>query len=283
VSCPIDGVGIIIERCYCYAEPFVEFLFNHGINGFGLRYKVPHGSPDLLVIERNARAIIAVTDSWTTSPSVTVATGFAQGTVLKDHSGAFSGTRTVGAGGMVEVTAASCDGTAGNGRRCYAIWGPESVPGYTKTPRSTTQEWEMSDDLGDSHPLSLQQGGRLPRNSVETRTAGRIFVEAGRPVSYLVYLSDHLNAVAIELYKDNVLLHTASNKLDFGGSYTPDYTGWMTIKARNDDVSSPGQTVWLVMTYRPPADVVTSQYDTKSPPGGGDWDLYKRILANRKL
>ena len=89
---------------------------------------------------------------------------------------------------MVEVTAASCDGTAGNGRRCYAIWGPESVPGFTKTPRSTTQEWEMSDDLGDSHPLSLQQGGRLPRNSVETRTAGRIFVEAGRPVSYTVGL-----------------------------------------------------------------------------------------------
>ena len=98
-----------------------------------------------------------------------------------------------------------------------------------------------------------------------------------------MYLSDHLNAVAIELYKDNVLLHTASNKLDFSGSYTPDYTGWMTVKTRNDDVSSPGQTVWLVMTYRPPADVVTSQYDTKSPPGGGDWDLYKRILANRKL
>ena len=94
------------------------------------------------------------------------------------------------------------------------------------TPRPTTQEWELNDDLGDSHPLSLQQGGKLTANSIETRTAGRIFVSASSPVTYQVFLSDVKNSVTLELYKDAVMVHSNADTINFTGTYTPDFTGW---------------------------------------------------------
>ena len=188
-------------------------------------YKVPHASPDLLVIERSARAIIGITDSWTIWQTQTVTTDFPSGTVLKDHSGATIETVTV-SGGMVTIKVPPCDGSAIGGRRCYAVWGPVDPPGFTMTPRKTTQEWELNDDLGDSHPLSLQQGGKLPANSIETRTAGRIFVAASSPVTYQVYLSDVSNSVTIELHRDTTLVDSNANSANFNGTYTPDFTGW---------------------------------------------------------
>ena len=244
-------------------------------------YKVRHGSADLLVIERSGKAVVAVTDSWTGSNSASVATDFPAGTVLKDYSGAFAGTQTVGAGGTVDIPAASCDGTALNGRRCYSIWAPESVAGYSLTPRPTTQEWEMADDLGDSHPLSLQQGGQLPAGSVETRTAGRIFVQAASSVTYKVYLSTSLHAATVEFYdQGGAVVHAAGDQLNFNGTFVADATGWLTVKARNSDATSPGQVVWLVVTYLPPATLRTAAYDTRSP-SGHDWQLYHRVLSQR--
>lgn len=186
-------------------------------------YKVPHGSADLLVIERSARAIIGVTDSWTVWQTVTIGTDFPAGTVLKDHSGATAETVTVSGDKTVTIKVPPCNGEAPGGRRCYAIWGPLTPPGYTPSVRSTTQEWEMADDLGDSHPLSLQQGGKLPANSVETRTVGKIFVASSSPVNYQLYLSDSLNGVTIELYNDNTLVDSGS---EVTGTYTPNFTGW---------------------------------------------------------
>jgi alpha-amylase len=82
----------------------------------------------------------------------------------------------------------------------------------------------MADDLGDSHPLSLQQGGQLPPYSVETRTVGKIFVAASSPVTFYLFLSDSLNGVTVELYNDNTLVHSESPIVT--GTYTPNFTGW---------------------------------------------------------
>jgi len=188
-------------------------------------YKVPHGSGDLLVIERSARAIIGITDSWTNWQTQMVTTDFPSGTVLKDHSGATIETVTV-SGGTVTIKVPPCDGSAIGGRRCYAVWGPVDPPGFKMTPRPTTQEWELNDDLGDSHPLSLQQGGKLPANSIETRTAGRIFVSASSPVTYQVFLSDVQNSVTLELYRDASMVHSDADTINFTGTFTPDFTGW---------------------------------------------------------
>uniref|UniRef100_A0A0P6H704 Uncharacterized protein n=1 Tax=Daphnia magna TaxID=35525 RepID=A0A0P6H704_9CRUS len=190
-------------------------------------YKVPYSSGDLLVIERSAKAIIGITDSWTVWQTATVATDFPAGTVLKDHSGATVETATVGGDRKVTIKVPPCNGEALGGRRCYAIWGPLTPPGYTPAQRETTQEWEMADDLGDSHPLSLQQGGKLPANSIETRTVGRIFVAASSPVTFYLFLSDSLNPVTVELYNENALVHSESPSTQ--GSYTPNFTGWYSI------------------------------------------------------
>ncbi|EFX77149.1 hypothetical protein DAPPUDRAFT_305927 [Daphnia pulex] len=238
-------------------------------------YKVPHGSGDLLVIERSGKAIIGVTDSWTAWQTVTIGTDFPAGTVLKDHSGATVETATVGGDKTVTIKVPPCNGEALNGRRCYAIWGPLTPPGYTANVRETTQEWEMADDLGDSHPLSLQQGGQLPAYSVETRTVGKIFVAASSPVTFYLFLSDSLNGVTVELYNDQTLVHSESPSVT--GSYTPNFTGWLTIKVRNTEATSPGQIVWVVMTYKPPAQVTTDLFDSKLN-ATGDWDLYHRMV-----
>ena len=157
-----------------------------------------------------------------------------QGTVLKDYSGATLETATVEVGKRVTIKVPPCNGSALGGRRCYAIWGPLSPPGHVQSPRETTQEWEMNDDLGDSHPKSLQQGGSLPANSIETRTAGRIFVEAGKVVSYQIYLTDTLNSVTLELYDANdVLVHDDSGLLIVSGTYLPRLTGWYIHKCIN--------------------------------------------------
>ena len=69
-----------------------------------------------------------------------------------------------------------CDGSANLGRRGYAIWAPQGiVENYSNPSKQTTQEWEMSNDLGDRHNYSLMQGGALPDNSLECRVVGRVF------------------------------------------------------------------------------------------------------------
>ena len=102
-------------------------------------YKVPHTSVDLLVIERSARAIIGITDSWTNWQTQTVTTDFPAGTVLKDYSGATVEMTTVSGIKTVTIKVPPCNGSALGGRRCYAIWGPVSPPGFTMKARETTQ------------------------------------------------------------------------------------------------------------------------------------------------
>ena len=102
-------------------------------------YKVPYQSADLLVIERSAKAIIGVTDSWIGWHTQTVTTDFPVGTVLKDYSGATGETTTVQLGKTVTIKVPPCNGSANDGRRCYAIWAPLTPPGHMQPPRHTTQ------------------------------------------------------------------------------------------------------------------------------------------------
>ena len=137
---------------------------------------------DALVIERDAKAIIAVNDNWNNWTSlIGVQTSWTDGTVLKDYSGAQTlNTITVYGGGKIDITIPPCDGSATpNGRKGYSIWGPDGITtNYLNSSETITQEWEMSDDLGDSHIASLQQGGKLPNLSKECRVVGKIHAES---------------------------------------------------------------------------------------------------------
>jgi alpha-amylase len=231
-------------------------------------YLVRQQSPDHLVIERGGRALIGVNDHFSTWQNATVATSFAPGTVLKDYSGANgTATRTVDAAGQVSISTPPCDGTAALGRRGYSVWAPvgQDASSYAPArPALTTQEWEMADDLGDSHCQSLYQGGRLPDNSTAWRLAGKVFARAGQPLSYTLYPENNTSNTSpliVALYsQQGAELSRATGLSSISGSYMPAVDSWLSLKVRNATASQAGQRAYVQVSYQAPDSV-----DTRNP------------------
>ncbi len=230
-------------------------------------YKVPHRTDDYLIIERSGKAIIGITDHWNDWQRTSISCDFPAGTVLKDYSGANgNATVTVGADKMVIINTPPCDGSAPGGRRGYSVWAPTTaVTNYTLTGRATTQEWELADDLGDSGPRSLGQGGQLPAGSMAYRTAGRIYVGANKNISYTLYPSDATRDLMVTVF-DNLgnPLNSTNAKGTFSGSYTPGAEGWYLLKVRNNLMANPAQRCNLKVTYTPPTVVAGTMANRES-------------------
>ena len=226
-------------------------------------YQVPHASADYLIIARAGKAIIGVTDNWNTWQNQWVFTGFAPGTVLKDYSGANgSATVTVDNNGWAPINTPPVDPSLNiAGRRGYSVWASVGKDGAVYTPpRSvqTTQEWEMAADLGDSHANSLMQGGNIPAGSTNFRTAGKVFVEAGKTVTYILYPQNATRGLYIGVFNQaGTLLSSQSGTGTLTGNYLPTFTGWLTFKVRNTVSTNPAQNCWVNVTYTPPA-VITN-------------------------
>ncbi len=212
-------------------------------------YRVRHQSGDHLVIERSRRAIIGVNDNWDTWQNATVATDFAPGTQLHDYSGANADDIFVDSDGNVQIWTPPCDGS--NKRRGYTIWGPAGIDGGFNPPqRQTVQEWEMADDLGDSHPLSLGQGGALPALGGVSRLTGEIFPETGTPLTIELFPSKTDVFLFLHLRDENdSLVADVSGLGNLTLNYTPQKEGFFAISAGNGDASPPSQTVWIKATY----------------------------------
>lgn len=222
-------------------------------------YNVRGQHPDHLIIERAGRAIIGANDSWDTWQNHTISTSFSPGTQLKDYSGA-NGTAivTVGGDGRVAINTPPCNGSAASGRRGYSVWAPTGISqNYELTPRRTTQEWEMANDLGDSHPLSLKQGGAVPDNSLQWRTCGRIYVAPGQPISYTCTPTEALRPVVVGLVDLGVSGTRAADSVQGTGvltrTYTPRTGGWKILKIRNASATGLGQRAYVKVEYLAPA------------------------------
>jgi alpha-amylase len=209
---------------------------------------------DHLVIERSTKALVGINDSWSSWQNNTVSCDFAPGTVLKDFSGA-NGTATVTVNNSqtVSINTPPCNGTANGGRRGYSVWAPvNAATSYNRPAMATTQEWELADDLGDSDSRSLQQGGQLLDGSTAVRTAGRIYAEAGKTVTYALYPTDATRSLTVTLADGSGT--TFSSRTGTGtltGTYTP--TGWITLQARNAFTANPAQRAFVKVTYTAPA------------------------------
>ncbi|MFD2787799.1 T9SS type A sorting domain-containing protein [Hymenobacter rubripertinctus] len=223
-------------------------------------YKVRYQAADHLVIERSTKAIIGINDNFSAWQNNTVSTDFAPGTVLKDYSGA-NGTATVTVSGSktVSINTPPCNGTAASGRRGYSVWAPTGIgANYNRAAMATTQEWELADDLGDSHASSLKQGGQLPAASVAYRTAGRIYVESGKPITYTLFPTDATRSLAVELVSSTgSILSSKTGTGNLTGTYSPTATGWITLRAKNASTANPAQRAFIKATYTAPA-VLTS-------------------------
>jgi alpha-amylase len=221
-------------------------------------------SQDLLIIERSNRAIIGLNDrsdacGW---QSAWVDSDFPAGTVLKDYSGA-NGTATVTVAGdkRVKINVPPVNPAANTWG--YAIWAPAGAATYVPNRNAlTTQEWEMANDLGDSHCSSLGQGGSLPANSTRQRVAGKIFVKSGQAVSYTIYPELNGNNINMALWNNGgTKLHensaVISSSSPLTGSYTPVSDGWLVIKVRNSVATQPTQKLFIKVSYTAPTVVNT--------------------------
>jgi alpha-amylase len=224
-------------------------------------YQVPHASADYLIIARAGKAIIGITDNWNTWQNQWIYTGFSPGTVLKDYSGANgTATVTVDANGWAPINTPPVDPSLNiAGRRGYSVWAPVGMDGASYVPPravQTTQEWEMAADLGDSHVSSLMQGGNIPSGSTNFRTTGKIFVEAGKTVTYMLYPQNATKSLYIGVYNQSgTLLGSRSGTGTLTGTYTPTVNGWLTFKVRNSSKTNPAQNCWVNVTYTAPANI----------------------------
>ena len=224
-------------------------------------YMVRWQASDALVIERENKALIAVTDNWSQWQNLSgVQTSWADGTVLVDYSGANTGSIVVANGGKVDIAIPPCDGSAQNGRRGYSVWAPEGViENYERKERYITQEWEMDNDLGDRYGLSLQQGGRLPDNSWECRTVGKIFLRKDSLFTINVYPEDSTKTITlIVLDKECNPIDSISGSTSFVYSSIATYDGWHTLKIRNATEEQLGQKCWIKANYIAPTTVQTN-------------------------
>lgn len=225
-------------------------------------YKVRWQDEDLLVIERSGKAIIAITDDGANAHDVWIDTDF-RNVQLKDYSGGTSGERTAWDDGRFNVRVTPADGKGGLG---YAVWAPvidDKYLNYAPYRNAvTTQEWEMADDLGDSHCNSLGQGGALPEKSCEQRLVGKIYVEKSKAINYNVYPEKTGNDVTFALYDlDGNLLHKKNGTKTITGTYTPTKAGWVAMKVWNTLNTNAGQKCWVNVAYQAPATVTNTMSD----------------------
>ncbi|GAB3305131.1 hypothetical protein GCM10027348_34450 [Hymenobacter tenuis] len=224
-------------------------------------YKVRYQAADHLVIERGAKAIIGINDNFSVWQNNTVSCDFAPGTVLKDYSGANgTATVTVSSSQTVSINTPPCNGTATSGRRGYSVWAPTGIgTNYNRAAMATTQEWELADDLGDSHASSLKQGGQLPASSTAYRTAGRIYVAAGKAVTYTLFPTDATRSLAVELVSSTgTILTSKTGTGNLTGTYTPTADGWITLRAKNAVSTNPAQRAFIKATYTAPTVISTT-------------------------
>ena len=231
-------------------------------------YKVRLQSGDHLIIERSARAVIGITDSWATTQTSWIDTDFAPGTVLKDYAGSTTETRTVQGDKRVNITTPPCNGNSA--RRGFSVWAPVGISydaAFTTAALATVQEWELADDLGDKNIRSLQQGGRLPAGSMQIRTGGKIFVEAGKVVNYQLFCeSSTIPATALITNQCGAVIDSVTGTGTITKNYTPTVTGWLVLRARNANTSAPARKAWLKASYTAPREVVTSDFPSVVPP-----------------
>lgn len=236
-------------------------------------YKVRWQASDLLIIERgyksgpeNSYAIIGVNDNWNTWQNANIQTDFGPNVQLHDYSGANSSDIWTDANGRVTIYVPPCDGS--NVRRGYCIWGPAGVTGgFNPAQRSTIQEWEMANDLGDSHASSLQQGGALPASSTALRTVGKVFDETGKTITVNLYPANTAQNLTLNLYNSsNTIVQTVSGTGNLTLTYTPSSTGLYTVKVKNTSAGNPAQNVFVKVTYTAPKVANTASYPARVAP-----------------
>jgi alpha-amylase len=134
-------------------------------------------SQQLLILERGARAIVAINNDGTNWHSQWISTAFFPNTQLHDYSGSMPNDIWTNQDGWAYIAVPPC---------CYSVWGPAGITGgFSPAPRRTVQQFEMADDLDDNDPATPRYGGfAIP---AAYRTAGAIWPAAASQVDISFY------------------------------------------------------------------------------------------------
>jgi len=217
-------------------------------------YKVRfQGSKDLLVIEREGKALIGLNDNGSERRSATVQTGFGANVRLHDYSGSNPNDITTDGTGRVKVSVPPMS---------YAVWGPAGIGGGFSPPtRRTTQEFQLDDDLGDSRAASLGYGGKIVPG--DFRTAGSIWVADGSLVRVKVY-TDGDRQVDLQVLKpdsagakstvegDHAAQGPTSNTEPLVLEFTADREGYHQLSARLSDAGEAPTRAYVKAEYQGP-------------------------------
>lgn len=222
-------------------------------------YKVRWQDENLLIIERSGRALIAITDDGGDNWHNTWVDSDFKDVDLKDYIGNAGGTPHVWSDGRVELWVPPVT-SYGKG---VAVWAPKGATNYTPYRSHTTvQEWEMADDLGDSHCKSLGQGGQLPAKSCAQRLVGKIYAASGKKITAIMHPANKGNDITLALYDlDGNLLAKANGTSDVTVNYTPAVSGWVAMKVWNNSAENIGQKCWVRASYEAPATVTNTMND----------------------
>jgi alpha-amylase len=156
-------------------------------------------SQQLLILERAARAIVAINNDGSSWHDAWISTAFSPNTQLHDYSGTCADDVWTNSDAWVHINQPPLS---------YSVWGPAGVPdGFAPTPRRTTQQFEMDDDLGDNNP-TFGYGGRAVAGTF--RTAGAIWPAAGSRVNISVY-ADATQQVDLQMLMPNASPVAASS------------------------------------------------------------------------
>ncbi|GCC53669.1 T9SS C-terminal target domain-containing protein [Chryseotalea sanaruensis] len=227
-------------------------------------YSLGSTPQDLLVIERdpagdnNSLALIGINDNGANWQQVWVTTDFPVGTTLIDYSGANGAwSYVVPNDKRVPVNVPPANQQYGG----YCVIAPKGQQGESvaSTPEWTWQEWEMANDLGDSHPQSLEQGGALPAfDNTTWRTVGNIYLGVGRPVNVLAYQERVLELGLPAIPVDVEIVRTSDGTVvdSYSGlvngwcmTYLASTEGYYTLRVKNANAGNASQRLWVRATY----------------------------------
>lgn len=144
-------------------------------------------SQQLLVLERGARAIVAINNDGASWHSAWISTAFFPNTHLHDYGGACPDDIWTNADGWVFINQPPLS---------YSVWGPAGVTGrFAPEARRTVQQFEMDDDLGDNNRTFGYGGKAIPG---AFRLAGAIWPAPNSQVNISVY-ADAPQRVELEM------------------------------------------------------------------------------------
>jgi alpha-amylase len=169
-------------------------------------------SQQLLILERGARAIVAINNDGSAWHSAWISTAFFPNTQLHDYSGSRPDDIWTNQDAWVEIAVPPLS---------YSVWGPAGITGGSApTPRQTVQQFELDDDLSDSNPDPQCPGYGGKAIPGTFRTAGAIWPAAQSEVKLSIY-SDTAQQVDIKVEFAGAAAGTPPVLLQSGQS-TPD-------------------------------------------------------------